>query len=219
MLRHTNAQTSTPAANGWPLAFVPQYTLQFVDQPPNSALVITIKNQPYDSLDWSLCYNIRLKDHNSGNASWRYPFDQGERAGNTVGSHIDHFPEQSAVSNYTNISITVQSNLFVGGQNDIQVEALLGEQYPDPGHGYKETFFRTTSGWSSMQTITIPASSIPATITPNPTSTPTPTQTETPTPTPVPTVPEFSWLAILPLLISMLSIAVIIRHRTVHLGK
>jgi hypothetical protein len=43
--------------------------------------------------------------------------------------------------------------------------------------------------------------------------------TSQPTPTPTPTIAEFSWLAILPLLISMLPIAVTIRHRTVHLVK
>ena len=37
--------------------------------------------------------------------------------------------------------------------------------------------------------------------------------TPTPSPTPTPTVPEFSWLAILPLFISLLSVALIVRHR------
>jgi hypothetical protein len=35
----------------------------------------------------------------------------------------------------------------------------------------------------------------------------------TPSQTPTPTVPEFSWLAILPLFISLLSVALIVRHR------
>ena len=35
----------------------------------------------------------------------------------------------------------------------------------------------------------------------------------TPSPTPTPTIPEFSWMVILPFLLSMLSIAVILRHR------
>jgi hypothetical protein len=34
-----------------------------------------------------------------------------------------------------------------------------------------------------------------------------------PTPTPTPTVPEFSWLAILPLFVALMFIAVILRHR------
>ena len=47
--------------------------------------------------------------------------------------------------------------------------------------------------------------------TPNPSTSPTPTPSQTPTATP--TVPEFSWLMILPLFAFMLSVAVILRHR------
>jgi hypothetical protein len=42
---------------------------------------------------------------------------------------------------------------------------------------------------------------------------PTPTATHTPTATPNPSVPEFSWLAILPLFFSVLFFAVILKHR------
>lgn len=52
------------------------------------------------------------------------------------------------------------------------------------------------------------------TSTPKPaTLTPTPTPTATPTATPTPTVPEFSWLAIIPLLVYVLFVAVMLRHR------
>jgi hypothetical protein len=37
--------------------------------------------------------------------------------------------------------------------------------------------------------------------------------TPTPTPSPTPTVPELSWLSLLPLLLPILSVAVIVRHR------
>jgi hypothetical protein len=40
-----------------------------------------------------------------------------------------------------------------------------------------------------------------------------PTTIKTPSPSPSPTVPELSWLAILPLFLSIFSIAVILRHR------
>jgi hypothetical protein len=46
-----------------------------------------------------------------------------------------------------------------------------------------------------------------------PTQNPTPNPTSTLSPTPTPTVPEFSWLMILPLFIFMLSIAVIVKLR------
>ena len=63
---------------------------------------------------------------------------------------------------------------------------------------------------------TITTSATPTlTITPTPTqtSTSTPTPTNSATPTPTPTLPEFSLLAILPLFVSLLFIAVILRHR------
>jgi hypothetical protein len=48
---------------------------------------------------------------------------------------------------------------------------------------------------------------------PTATPSPTPSPTNNPTPTPSPTVPEFSWLTILPLLILILSFVVLIRKR------
>ena len=56
------------------------------------------------------------------------------------------------------------------------------------------------SDWSNTQTTTIPASSI----SPGPT---------VPSSSPTPPVPELSWLVILPLLLSMFSVAVLLRHR------
>jgi hypothetical protein len=54
-----------------------------------------------------------------------------------------------------------------------------------------------TSDWSNTQTVTIPVSSV------SPASSPTST----------PAVPELSWLIIVSLLLSVLSVAAIIRHR------
>jgi hypothetical protein len=56
--------------------------------------------------------------------------------------------------------------------------------------------------------------------TPTPTQNPTPTPTSTLAPTSTPTVPEFSWLAILPLFVSLLLIAVVLRYRkSINLKK
>jgi hypothetical protein len=60
-------------------------------------------------------------------------------------------------------------------------------------------FNGTQSDWSPTQTVTIPASNVST----NPTVTPSPT----------PTVPEFSWLAILPLCVSVFLVAVYFKHR------
>jgi hypothetical protein len=80
------------------------------------------------------------------------------------------------------------------------------------------------NGHTSSQSISITSyDDLPSpTITPAPTSSPTPLPSLSPTPittlTPSPSIPEFSLLAILPLLFSMLFIAVILRHRkTVNL--
>jgi hypothetical protein len=64
----------------------------------------------------------------------------------------------------------------------------------------------TTITTSATPTLTI-------TSPPTQTSTSTLTPTNSATPTPTPTLPEFSWLAILSLLISMLLIAGVLRHR------
>ena len=42
-----------------------------------------------------------------------------------------------------------------------------------------------------------------------------PVSTPTITPTPTPTVPELSWLVIIPLIVSILSVAVLLRHRKI----
>ena len=72
---------------------------------------------------------------------------------------------------------------------DFQVEAFIGYYTTD------DVFVGQASGWSSTQTLTIPADS---------TST---------SPSSTPTVPELSWLAILPLIIAVLSIAAAFRFR------
>ncbi len=122
-----------------------------------SAVVITIKNQPYDTTYGSLFYNIRLKNHER-NDSWLYPLDNLFRMFQT-------YPTQSTDSDYTNITLTIQSNsLLVGVQNDIQVEAMLGnigrhQEYSDTGQylGAPYVFNGQTSDWSNTQTIMIPA--------------------------------------------------------------
>ena len=155
MVRPANAQTPTPT-KALPIPSVPQFTLQYVNE-PNHALIVTIKNQPYDP-ELSLYYTVRVKDHNSANESWRYPYAQlNPIADLNVGASNVDFPKQTAGSDYTNISIVSQSSLFLlGGENDVQVAALEGEVYASPQNVYRDSFFGWTSGWSSTQTITIP---------------------------------------------------------------
>lgn len=141
---------------------VPEFTLQFFGS-QQYALVVTIKNQPYDSTFGTIYYNLRLKDHNAGNDSWIYPLDQLFYTYHT-------YPEQSTASEYTNISITVQSNfLLLGIQNDIEIEAMLGTIGRDAHYNPAPYVFNgQTSDWSNPQTITLPAiSTTPPTTTPS----------------------------------------------------
>jgi hypothetical protein len=87
-----------------------------------------------------------------------------------------------------------------GGKVDFQVEAMIGyvsRVYNSNATGmfdlYPWRFTGETSGWSNTQTITIGEISA--------------------SPTPTPTVPEFPILVILPLFLSVLSVALILRHR------
>jgi hypothetical protein len=205
ILKPANAQNDIPPPS------VPQFTLRFMSQ-PDYVLVITIKNQHHDSI-WSLYYTVRVKDHNAGDDSWRYPF---ARLTSPIGNQSVYalnadFPEQFANSDYTNVSITVQSKFFLlGDQNDIQVAALRGFIYRDSIYRY--IFDGTTSGWSSTQTITIPTGYIS-----NPTPIPTPSQTVQPPPTlpefASPTIPEFPALAILLFLLTMFAVVLLFSHR------
>jgi hypothetical protein len=154
-----------------------------------SAVVITTKNQPYDTTYGSLFYNIRLKNH-EWNDTWLYPLDNLFRMFQT-------YPTQSTESGYTNITLTIQSNsLLVGVLNDIQVEAMLGnigrhQEYSDTGQylGAPYVFNGQTSDWSSTQSINIPANVPLDSISPNPTSPITSTPT-TSMPTSTPTTPN-----------------------------
>jgi hypothetical protein len=106
-----------------------------------------------------------------------------------------------------------------GGQIDFQVKAIIGYSTrindtfvpgvpvddptdPNPRH---YVFTGVISDWSNMQTISIPDGAISTSTStlPNPTS--------FPTATPTPTVPEFSLMIISPVLLLMLSVAVISR--------
>ena len=163
-----------------------------------STVKIIIKNQPFSnqSVNDHFFYNVRIKPHNYPDSYWIELFSAG----------ADGYPIQT-LSNYTTIPLAVEGAqalgpiIPTGATTDIQVEAMIGHigrnntMIPYP---YPYVFFGETSGWSNTQTVTLP---------------PKTAITASPSPTPTPTVPELSWLAILPLSISLLSTAVLIRKR------
>ena len=152
-----------------------------------SAVVITIKNQPF-SPSFStegrqisfFYYNVRIKDHNQSDSYWKelYRVDEG-------------FLSPSK-SNYTNIPMPVEGVQNVGiviptgTQTDIQVEAMIGSigRQLNPNATsqidmYPYVFTGETSGWSNTQTVTLPANTP---LSPNPT--PSPETTPSPLPNP-----------------------------------
>ena len=186
----TAAQTPTPAPTATiPQPSIPEFTAQFVD----SSLQITIKNQPQPLMamvsNTSLYYGFRLKDH-VNSQDWNYaPIYY-------VGSSSYGTYYKASNSNYTVVSFPLGSypltNILGSGQIDLQVMALIGNEVPtNEQNGTVYGFDGVTSVWSNTQTITLPASSS----------------------SPSPTVPEFSWLTILPLLALVLSVALFLKHR------
>ena len=81
----------------------------------------------------------------------------------------------------------------LGSQLDFRVQAIAGSRLmTDPHDPNLILAIGSESDWSSMQTVTIP---------------------ENNSSTPTPTVPEFSWLMILSLFLSILFIVVLFRKR------
>jgi hypothetical protein len=113
----------------------------------------------------------------------------------------DYTPNTSS-DNWGNYAFTLAS----GSQIDFRMQTVAGNQQNDPLYGYSANhpiIVGNASPWSNTQTITIPTSSTSI----NPTQPPTNTSRSTPT------VSELPWLAILPLFVALLFIAVKLRRR------
>lgn len=204
-----NAQTS-------PTPSVPTYVLRYVDgsydvpttqtidpytgetithqghrvNQTNFEMVIQNQLQPIDNL----YYSIRIKGHYA--TDWISFYDLSEG-----------LPHQDSSSHQTilRLGILSQDGLTLqgahksitipfGGKEDIQVQALIGSIGRDGSQPMVPyVFYGTESDWSPTQTITVPAS--------------------TDALTPSPSVPELSWLVIVPLLLSVFFVALVIRRQ------
>jgi hypothetical protein len=103
-----------------------------------------------------------------------------------------------------------------GGSNVTVTGNSTTEHDFDFGYNTLTLYANDTDGnWAIPQTVTYLANFYPDT-----TSAPSPTSTTTTqsTPSPTPSVPEFPCLAILPLLLSLFSVALVIRHRKAKYG-
>jgi hypothetical protein len=208
-VKYTNSSYEVPASSTTDL-----YTGQNLTKPnyyvDNESIVFTIKNQPFASYASNgqiidLYFNIRAKGHYAENWSNVYRLEDG-------------LPTQSN-SDYTIISFSNNNNGgFMSptresgfdapyGEMDFQVEALIGYIHRDASQFMAPWVFDGgTSGWSPTQTIAIADNSSSTSIN----SSPYPTLTS---PSPTPSVPEFSFLTILPILLALPIALAIVRKR------
>jgi hypothetical protein len=217
----------TSSAQTIPKPSVPEFTVKYIDSSydvptttsidqytgkkvtnegyhiENKSIELTIRNQPFapymqnGQVYISLFYNVREKGHFAQN--WTEIYNAGR-------GYLLHDN-----GSYTIVSYSLTQNEFPfwnhvtdGGTIDFQVQTLIGYTYvehyskdgqflPNPGYYFEGQ----TSDWSNIQTVSIPDGSVSVFT----------------SPTPTPSVPEFSWLAVLPLLFSMFLITVILRRR------
>ena len=196
----------------------------------NETVVFKIKNQPFTPYKDSngnyigLYYNFRYKGHYQN--QWTYmPFNpDGMTAtpwgGWLFGTHsLPYFPQTSSDNTTFVFALTDfvpygQPAFPDGGQLDFQLQAQIGNiSYASEGSPSLGNYYRFTgesSDWSNTQTLNITYNS-------NSTATNASlNSTLSPSPTPTPFVPEFSWMAILPLFVCVLGFAVLVRHRKTH---
>ncbi len=191
--------TPTPV---YPKPTIPQFTIKLTSsltEANKTTIELTIKNQPFDKNNinhYSLVYNVRIKT-DTENWTDLYDAEDGYPAqSNSDYTVLSYVLGESAY--YPSSDYPLSPSMKVGilptiGQVDFQVEAMIG--YRDRGAfsgGMMPYIFKgERSGWSNTQSINILTGS---------------TSSESPNPSSFP--PEFLWLIILPLSISILLIAV-----------
>ncbi len=185
-------------AQSIPEPSVPEFTAKLISSPSESQLVnrtieLSIKNQPSISF-----YNIRMKI-NDANWSLLYPNSNSvPNQSNGEYTILSYRSGYLGVESQYHLGYKVE-NLTADDKIDFQVQAMVGiihrvlnlnftrGQYDM----YPYVFTGETGDWSNIQTITIPLSKI----------------------SPTPSVPEFPILITLPLFLSLISVALILRYR------
>ena len=177
---------SNSEASAQTVPSVPEFTVKFVDKSydvpaststdpytgktvtnpsyhvENRTIEIAIKNQPFPS---DLYYNIRVKGHFAENWSWLYGWEGSPKMSDSEYTLIV-FSSSGAEDFRGPNGIEVYAPS--GGQVDFQVEAFVGgSELSDitpgvpPIGGVWHFAIQSESGWSSTQTLTLPASSTP----------------------------------------------------------
>jgi hypothetical protein len=169
----------------------------------NFTINLTIKNQPFPQTDGAghtlgLYYNVSEKGHFGDD--WKFYYYTASNSAYTsivyIANHV--LPEP-------------QNTMFApqNGKLDFQVQAIVGYYHEVwvgvEGHiagSYVTVFTGQASDWSNTQTLPI-SYGINLTVQPS----------SNEIDPPAPSVPELSWLAIVPLLLSMFSAVMVLRHR------
>jgi hypothetical protein len=191
-IKPANAQTI-------PKPSVPEFTIQSQTQANTTTITLTIRNQPFDAASQypnGFFYNVAISIdgknwsdlyHVEDASDW-YP--QQSNSSTTVLTYVAGETMYYPMNTSQGVGTIPKS-----GEVAFKVQAMIGHR--DRGafqNGFMPyVLVGEESDWSNTQTISIGRS---------PTS-----------PTPSPTVPELSWLVILPLLLSVFSVAVVLRHR------
>jgi hypothetical protein len=198
---------------------VPEFSAEFIkasynasdpytgvlEQIDNSTIQVSIKNQPLDqmfgsSAPLSLYYNVRTKGHfepdnwtvlNQNQTLYTLgPSDSGNNMVLGVNPSNSSYTVLSYPADYppkAQVDFQVQAVVY----QMVQVFVQTQPHNPSIGSYFPEPKLYETTDWSSTQTVAINQTSL----------------------SPTPSVPELSWLIILPVLLSIFSLAMIIRHR------
>jgi hypothetical protein len=194
----------------------------------------TIKNQPFAPYTDSsgnyigLYYNFRFKGH-YGDEWTYYPFNPDGLTPHSYGGYSgmgDFIYYSASNSDDTVISINLDTlteyptgtqPIPDGSLVDFQVQSQIGHIENIPSGLLAGDFYNFTgqsSNWSNTQTLTINYDSNSTT------SATSPSTTLSPSPTSTPSIPELSCFVIVPLLLSVFSVAIASRHRkTANLSK
>jgi hypothetical protein len=242
LVKFANAQTiPTPSAPEFTVSFVdrsytvPITTTQTTDPftgqqvthtsggqyVKNETVDIKIKNPQLMSATLAngsiaqLYYSVRTKGHfsnywgSSSDDRWTTTWEEGNSFTQVFASTSDYTVVTLVIGSPNHI-LMGYADVYIpaGGQEDFQVEASFGYQHPIYDGLYQTGIAFVSyanSGWSPTQTITLTDGATSSSVS----TSPTPNQSSSPSPT----VPEFSWLVILPLFISLFSLAVVTKLR------
>jgi hypothetical protein len=159
-------------------------------------------------------YDFRFKGHYTDQWSY-FPSDPNSVSGYNQYDAYSVPCQADSSSLYTTIALTfLPNNIPVNGELDVQIQALFGgyravpygHSVPLPAPTYDFYFNGTVSNWSNSQTLVYNGTDY---ILPASTSSP----TSSSIPSPSPTVPEFPASTLIPLMVTMLCLAVMVRHR------